>query len=145
MSEKAQSASSHTRWFPLFHFVATPIALLNIFIAGRHAWYVGGRYAWWNVVFAFGFAAAVLGSRVMALAVQDRLIRLEMRLRMREVLPAAMHADIFRLTVRQMVALRFASDADLLNLVPRVLKGELADQKDIKGAIKDWQADWQRA
>ena len=81
----------------------------------------------------------------MALAVQDRLIRLEMRLRMREVLPAAMHADIFRLTVRQMVALRFASDADLLNLVPRVLKGELADQKDIKGAIKDWQADWQRA
>lgn len=145
MSEKTQSAASHTRWFPLFHFIASPIAVLNFFVAVRHAWYVGGRNAWWNVVFAFGFAAAVFASRTMALKVQDRLIRLEMRLRLRELLPAASHGDILRLTVRQMVALRFASDAELPELVQRVLKGELAGDKPIKAAIKYWQADWQRA
>lgn len=145
MSEKTQSFESHTRWYPLYHFVATPITLLNVFIAVRHAWYVGGRGAWWNVVFAVGVLAAVLAMRVMALTVQDRLIRLEMRLRLRELMPAAAHGDINRLTVRQLVSLRFAGDAELPGLVQRVLNGELAGAKAIKAAIKDWQADWQRA
>lgn len=145
MSEKTQSFESHTAWSPLYHFIGVPITLLNVLIALRHAWYVGGRYAWWNVVFAFGVAAGIAVSRLMVLAVQDRLIRLEMRLRLRELLPAASHGDVLRLTVRQLVGLRFAGDAELPGLVQRVLKGELADQKAIKAAIKDWQADWQRA
>lgn len=145
MSDKPQSFSSHTAWTPIYHFVASPVALLNLVIQVRHAWYAGGRYAWWNVVFAVGFFAIVLSSRLMVLAVQDRLIRLEMRLRLRELLPAAMHADINRLTVRQLVALRFAGDGELPALVQRVVKGELVASKDIKAAITDWQADWQRA
>jgi len=145
MPEKTQNAESHIRWYPIYHFVATPIVLLNVFVALRHAWYTGGRYAWWNVAFAIGVTAAVLASRTMVLAVQDRLIRLEMRLRLRELLPSAQHGDILRLSVRQMVALRFAGDAELPDLVRRVLAGELAGSKAIKAAIKDWQADWQRA
>lgn len=145
MADKPQSASNHTRWYPPFHFVASPIVLLNFIIAIRHAWHVGGRFAWWNVVFAFGVLVAVFASRSMAVTVQDRLIRLEMRLRLRELLPAAQHADILRLTVRQMVALRFAGDAELPSLVQRVLSGELSGDKAIKGAITNWQADWQRA
>jgi hypothetical protein len=145
MSEKTQSFQSHTRWYPLYHWVATPIVTLNFFVAIRHAWYAPGRAALWNVIFSFGVVAAVLTARSMALAVQDRLIRLEMRLRLREVLPASMHADILRLNVRQMVGLRFASDAELPDLVQRVLKGELAKEKDIKAAIKNWQPDWVRA
>jgi hypothetical protein len=97
------------------------------------------------VVFAIGILLAVLAMRTMALTVQDRLIRLEMRLRLRALLPAGQHGDIERLSVRQMVALRFAADAELASLVQRVLSGELAGDKAIKGAIKDWQADWQRA
>ena len=145
MAEKTQSFKSHTAWAPLYHFIGVPITLLNVFVALRHAWYVGGRYAWWNVIFAFGVAAGIGVARVMVLAVQDRVIRLEMRLRLRELLPAAMHADIGRLTVRQLVGLRFAGDAELPGLVQRVLKGEFAGQKDIKAAITDWQPDWQRA
>jgi hypothetical protein len=145
MSDKPQSAGNHTRWYPLYHFVASPIAALNVYVAARHAWHEGGRFAWWNVVLAIGILALVFSARVMALAVQDRLIRLEMRLRLGELLPATMRADINRLTVRQMVALRFAGDAELPELVQRVLKGELAGSKAIKAAIKDWQADWQRA
>lgn len=145
MSDKSQSFENHTAWSPFYHFVATPITLLNVFVAVRHAWYVGGRFAWWNVVFAVGVAAGIGVSRVMVLAVQDRVIRLEMRLRLRELLPVAAHGDILRLTVRQLVALRFAGDAELPTLVQRVLKGEFASQKAIKAAIKNWQPDWQRA
>lgn len=145
MPEKIQNFENHAAWSPLYHFVATPITLLNVFVAVQHAWHMGGRYAWWNVIFAVGVAAGILVSRLMVLAVQDRLIRLEMRLRLRELLPAAARSDILRLTVRQMVALRFAGDAELPDLVRRVLAGELAGSKAIKAAIKDWQADWQRA
>ncbi|MHB0961613.1 MAG: DUF6526 family protein [Gemmatimonadaceae bacterium] len=143
MFGKTQSFKSHTAWQPLYHFVATPIALLNLIIQARHVYYYGTRYAWWNVVFAFGFFAFVWSARLMALAVQDRVIRLEMRLKLREL--GVPDADIRRITVRQFVGLRFASDAELPELVQRVLKGELTEQKAIKAAIKDWQADWQRA
>lgn len=142
---KVQTYSNHTRFEPFYHFIASPIALLNLLIQLRHAYYYGTRYAWWNVLFAVGFLAIVASARLMVLSVQDRVIRLEMRLRLREVLPASMHTDIGKLSVRQLVALRFASDAELPELVQRVLKGELVDQKAIKLAIKDWQADWLRA
>lgn len=145
MTEKPQSFESHTRWNVLYHFVASPIALLNVVVAIYHAWRAGGRFAWWNVVLAVGLLALVWTARGMALAVQDRLIRLEMRLRLRELLPAARHGDIDRLTLRQLVALRFAGDGELPGLVECVLKGELAGSKAIKAAITDWQADWQRA
>jgi len=145
MPEKKQSFESHARFAPIYHFVASPIVLANLIIQLRHAWYAGTRYAWWNVVFAVGILALTLSARIMALTVQDRLIRLEMRLRLRELLPAPMHADILRLNVRQLVGLRFASDAELPALVQRVLSGELTEQKAIKAAIKDWQADWVRA
>jgi len=143
MSAKMQSFKNHTRWQPLYHFIATPIALLNLFIQARHAYYYGTRYAWWNVVLAIGIFALVWSARIMALAVQDRVIRLEMRLKLREL--GVPDADIKRITVRQFVGLRFASDAELPDLVQRVLKGELTEQTAIKAAIKDWQADWQRA
>lgn len=143
MPEKIQSAKSHTRWEPWYHFIASPIALANLVIQIRHAAYVGGRYAWWNAALALGFFALVASARLMALTVQDRVIRLEMRLKLREL--GVPMADIMKLRVKQLVALRFASDAELPSLVQRVLAGELADQKAIKFAIKEWQADWQRA
>lgn len=143
MSGKTQSFKNHTAWQPLYHFIASPIALLNLIIQVRHAWYSGTRYAWWNVVLAFGLVAFVMSARVMVLTVQDRVIRLEMRLKLREL--GVPDADIMRITVRQIVGLRFASDEELPGLVKRVLSGELADQKAIKAAITDWQADWQRA
>jgi hypothetical protein len=143
MSVKTQSFKSHTRFEPFYHFIATPVALLNLVIQVRHAYYYGTRYAWWNVVFAVGFFAIVASARLMALTVQDRVIRLEMRLKLREL--GVPDADIMRITVRQFVGLRFASDAELPGLVKRVLSGELADQKAIKAAITNWQADWQRA
>jgi hypothetical protein len=88
---------------------------------------------------------AALASRAMAVRVQDRVIRLEMRLRLAAVLPGDLRAEIPKLATRQLVALRFASDAELPGLVRQVLAGSLRDQKAIKQAIVDWQADHLRA
>jgi hypothetical protein len=81
----------------------------------------------------------------MALTVQDRLIRLEMRLRLRDVLPADLQPRISELTARQLVGLRFASDAELPELVRRVLTGSLGSTADIKKAVTHWQGDYLRA
>ncbi len=86
-----------------------------------------------------------LSLRTQVLTVQDRVIRNEMRLRLARVLPADLVGQIERLGRRQMVALRFASDAELPALVREVLAGSLPHAKDIKMRVKDWQADHLRA
>ena len=142
---KQQSAQSHAAWTPIFHFIAAPITML----AWLHlTWGAVRNPTNMNIgwaLYAFAIATGVFASRVMALRVQDRVIRLEMRLRLKEILPAALASRIHELKVKQLVALRFASDAEMPALVERTLKGELATQKEIKLAIRDWQADHLRA
>ena len=145
MPNKPQSAQSHAAWTPIFHFIATPITMIAFFSFAVHAFREPNRMNILWAVYAFGIAVGVFASRIMALKVQDRLIRLEMRLRLKEVLPAALFARFHELRVKQLIALRFASDAEMASLVERTLKGEFAGQKEIKAAIKDWQSDYLRA
>jgi hypothetical protein len=77
--------------------------------------------------------------------VQDRVIRLEMRLRMREVCPPDLAARVREFTPAQLVALRFAGDAELPTLARKVLDEKLQDRKAIKSMVRDWQADNLRA
>jgi hypothetical protein len=81
----------------------------------------------------------------MALTVQDRVIRLEERLRMRSLLPADLQPRINDFTVQQLVALRFASDDELPGLARKVIDGKIEDQKAIKRMVTNWRADCQRA
>lgn len=141
----AQNYKNHTRFFPLFHFIASPILLLNLINALRHVWMNPNRSTAFAALVAFGLVSGLLAARVMALRVQDRVIRLELQLRMRGLLPSDLAARINDLTPQQMVALRFASDKELPDLVRDVLAGKLPKQKDIKLAIKDWQGDYLRA
>jgi hypothetical protein len=83
--------------------------------------------------------------RVQVLTVQDRVIRLEMRLRLRNALPPELQNHISGLSHKQLVALRFASDTELPALVRDVLAGTLKTQKDIKSRVREWQADYLRA
>jgi len=143
-AKKSQSYSNHARWQPLFHFVASPITGAYAFYLIYLAFIVTTN---WNViqaVVALAIACGVWVSRTMAVTVQNRVIRLEMRLRLKEVLPVALTARIPELSVRQLIALRFASDAELPGLVERTLKGEFARPRDIKQAITDWQPDFLR-
>ena len=84
-------------------------------------------------------------TRVQALTVQDRVIRLEERLRLRQLLPPDLHPHIDSLTHRQLVALRFASDAEIADLVREVVGGACTTQKEIKQRVKSWKPDWLRA
>ena len=140
-----QSFKNHGRLFPPFHFFVIPVLFLNFLNSIRHVWLAPSR----STVFALIVAAALLMlgflSRIMALTVQNRLIRLEMRLRLREVLPSDLQARMGDLSVKQLIALRFACDAELPDLVREVLVGKLATQKAIKQRVKEWQGDYLRA
>ena len=92
-------------------------------------------------------ACALLGflfARRFSVGVQDRVIRLEERLRMERLISEELRSGIEELTTDQLIGLRFASDAELEGLVRRVLGGELTDRKSVKQAIEDWRADHQR-
>jgi len=97
------------------------------------------------VLTSFALIVLALYARIFALTVQDRVIRLEMRLRLKEVLPATLQPRIRELTRGQLVALRFASDAELPELTEKVLRDNVHDRGAIKLMIKEWEADHLRA
>ncbi len=145
MAERAQSYKNHTAIFPLFHYVVAPILLINVLVEARHVYYDPSRHTVWALIVAITLVALALSARMMALTVQDRVIRVEMRQRLGACLPADLQRRIPELTRQQLVALRFASDAEMAELVRDVLEGRLPKTRDIKGRVKDWQADWLRA
>jgi hypothetical protein len=145
MAERAQSYEKHARLLPLFHFFVLPSLLANVLISAWRLWQLPTPGTAYGVVFAVALLGLGFVSRTQALTVQDRLIRLEMRLRLRQVLPPDLQLRINDLTHRQLVALRFASDPELPDLVRDVLAGKLTTSKDIKMHVKNWQADWLRA
>jgi hypothetical protein len=145
MADTAQSYQKHARWLPGFHFFVIPVLLVNVLNEMRHVWYDPSRHFVFQVVVAAALLTTAFLSRIQALTVQDRVIRLEMRLRLRGILPPDLQPNIDTLTHRQMVALRFASDAEMTDLVRDVLAGKLTTGKEIKTRIKSWQSDWLRA
>jgi hypothetical protein len=145
MTAATQTYKNHTRLFPLYHFVVLPILLLNFLNSVRHLFLAPNRSTVWAMVVAFGLAAFALAARVMVLTVQDRVIRLEMQLRLMRVLPPDLQARIAQLQLGHLVALRFASDEELPALVRDVFEGRLRTRKEIKLRVKNWQPDWLRA
>ncbi len=141
-----QNFANHSKFFPPFHFFVVPVMAIN-FIWATYRWTVTG--------FSVGglgrvlLAAALLVGfgtvRRMALTVQDRVIRLEERLRYERVLPADLKARIGEFTVSQLVALRFASDEELPALAHKVLDDKVNERKAIKQMVKTWKPDYQRA
>jgi hypothetical protein len=140
-----QNLKSHRRWYPLYHFVASPILLLNVVAAIWQAARIPTIWNIWTGVMSIGLLATVWTARGMALIVQNRVIRLEMQLRLREVLPPALAARIGELRLSHLIGLRFAGNGEMAGLVERCLSGELANGEAVKKQIKDWQPDWLRA
>ena len=145
MAERIQSYKNHARTLPPFHFFVLPVLLFNFLNQIRHVWMAPSRSTGWSAVVALALLTFALYARVMALTVQDRVIRLEMRQRLMDLLPADLRSRVHELRPRHLVALRFAGDAELPGLVRDVLEGRLTNPKDIKLRVKDWQADWLRA
>lgn len=141
-----QTYANHRRYFALFHFVTIPLLTINlivrIVVAVQNA---GSKLAWWDVVVAFALLALAFAARVMALAVQNRVIRLEETLRMQRLLPEELRSRTGELRTRQFIALRFCSDEELPEMCRAVLSGELREPNEIKRRVKSWRADWLRA
>ncbi|MGE3842873.1 MAG: DUF6526 family protein [Vicinamibacterales bacterium] len=137
----AQTYSNHAKFVPLFHYVLLPILLLNFLAMVYHLWQAPSMFTAWSVVMAFAFIVMALFARVFALTAQDRVIRLEERLRMRELLPADLQGRIREFTPEQLIGLRFASDAELPTLAATVLRDRVEKRDPIKKMVKDWRAD----
>lgn len=144
MPQPTQSYANHARYLPAWHFFAMPILLVNVGVAiGRLARSPSGGAAW-DVAVAAALLVGVVAARVMALTAQDRVIRLEERHRLQRLAPPDFQPLIDQLTTKQLVALRFASDGEVVELARLALDGKLPDPKSIKLAIRDWRADYRR-
>jgi len=140
-----QTYATHRRHFPLFHYFALPILLANVAVAVGHAIRRPSLWNAWLVIVALGLVGGLVASRASTLYVQNRLIALEMRLRLAATLPPELRARIPELRLRHLIGLRFAGDAELPGLVERCLRGELATADAIKREIRDWRPDFARA
>jgi len=144
MSRPAQSFESHAKMVPLYHywgFLLLLVPTLYFLFLTVTSFTVTHLMLF---LFACGVILAAFFARIFPLGVQDRVIRLEERLRMERLLPDDLRARIHEIETDYLIGLRFASDEELAELVRRVLDGELADRKAVKAAIRSWRADYQR-
>jgi hypothetical protein len=138
-----QTLANHVRLDPPFHYFLLPVFaiswILSVVFLVRHP----GFLHFWIVIFNTALIVAVIRFRQYALKVQDRVIRLEERLRLASLLPDSQRPKIAKLSEGQFIALRFASDAEVAALVERTVSANLAPA-DIKKAIKNWRPDYWR-
>ena len=146
MSETAeQSYASHRKFVPGFHFLTFGILVVHL------VWRVWQALRFFSFESALGVAVAVAllllawYTRIFALTVQDRVIRLEERLRLERLLPADLRDRCAGLTRSQLIALRFASDEELPELVRAILDGTVTGREEIKKRVRNWRADNLRA
>jgi hypothetical protein len=141
-----QNFGNHTKFVPAFHFFAAPVFIANFLWSLFRLRTLGFSFAGvFGVLLAAALVLTVFLARLFALAVQDRVIRLEERLRYERLLPADLLARCSDLDIGQIVSLRFASDAELPALARKVLDEKLTDRKAIKQLVKTWKPDYLRA
>jgi hypothetical protein len=141
-----QNFANHGKIVPIFHFFAIPVFVANFVWSLYRLWHLGITFAGiFGVILAAALVVLVFEARLFVLAVQDRVIRMEERLRYERVLPADLRTRCGELTINQIVALRFACDAELPALAKKVLDEKLMERKAIKQLIKTWRPDYQRA
>jgi len=141
MANTPQTFANHIRWQPPIHYFVLPVMLINVF------WTViifvkdPNRNSGWAVAVSLALLVLVFFVRLNPLKAQDRIIRLEETLRYQRVLSPALCQQTRGLTPGQIIALRFASDDELEELVSATLAGKFAKNSEIKRAIRQWRAD----
>ena len=142
--KKPQTFENHPKLVPLFHYVILPMFLVNVLLALYYMFTGFSFETAWDVAMAIGLLFVALFARVFALGAQDRVIRLEERLRMDGLLSDELRPRVNDFTMDQLAALRFASDDELPSLAKKVLDDDIADRKTIKKMVVTWRADYQR-
>jgi hypothetical protein len=148
MDQKTQTFANHAKIDPPFHYFLLPVLLINVIVVGYYLVrsIIEGR-EWlggvWLLILSLALVVIMGRLRAYATRLQDRIIRLEERLRLGTVLPEGLRPRIGELSDTQLVGLRFASDAELPALVQRALDEKL-DRTQIKKAVTDWRPDYSR-
>lgn len=145
MAESTQTYKSHRRYIPIFHFFAIPVLMLNVVAQLLRFNKYRTTYSGWLVLVAIALVILIFAARSMASRVQDRVIRLEERMRLASLLPQDLQHRVNELTASQLVGLRFASDEELPELARRCLDGELIKGEQVKKEVKSWRPDNLRA
>lgn len=140
VSAAEQTYKTHRRWLAPWHFIAFPLLAINVIVAAVALFKNPGTTTVWLLLVAIALVLTVFTARTMAITTQDRIIRLEEHLRFNRLMPGR-EADIAKLSMDQLVGLRFADDPEVPELIDRVLAGELKGREDIKKAVKSWRGD----
>ncbi len=144
MSEKKpQNYKNHAKFIPVFHYIALPLLLINFLAALFRLTQNINFYALNDLGLAVALIIVAVFTRLFALKAQDRVIRLEEQLRIQALLPDALKTDAGRLTMGQIVALRFASDEELAELTQDALDHNTSPNA-LKQAVKNWRPDYNR-
>lgn len=140
MSNGPQNLKNHGRLDPPYHFVVLIVYLANLAFSIFYAFRYSDIAAFWYVVISLVVIVPIIKLRSYPLKVQDRVIRLEERLRLQALAPTEWHAQIYRLSENQLIALRFAGDNEVVELAKQALEHNLT-RKQIKERIKNWRPD----
>ncbi len=143
-AEPSQSYANHARMVPGFHYVTGGLTLVFVGWTMWHAATSRTLAAHFEMLGAFALLGNYWYTRTFPLGVQDRVIRLEEQLRLSTLLPDDLRARISELSKRQLIAIRFASDAEVPELVRWVLTDNVTDTKLIKQKIRVWRSDFNR-
>jgi hypothetical protein len=144
MAEKVpHNFSNHSRRDPPFHFFILPVFAITVVVTIVNLAMHPGLHSAWLLVFMLAAIAAVFKVRLYALKLQDRIIRLEERLRLAILLDKPLRVRMGELSESQLVALRFASDAELPALAASALANKLSNA-EIKKAVGQWRPDYWR-
>jgi hypothetical protein len=135
-----QNFKNHGRLDPPYHMVLVTVLAVNVYIVGLFAFRNLNFYTAWLVILSIAVFIPVIKLRSYPLKVQDRVIRLEERLRLQSLAPAEWHTQIYRLSEDQLIGLRFASDDEVVELAKQALEEKLT-RKQIKERIKTWRPD----
>ncbi len=139
-----QSFQQHKRYVPGFHFIAFGLVLATCVLAAIQLVRAPGIDSLASMTGSLALLGLFWYVRLFPLGVQDRVICLEERLRLARLLPADLAARAEALRSGQLIALRFASDAELPALVRRVLDEGITGRDAIKALVSEWRPDTRR-
>lgn len=143
---KTQNFKNHARYFPLHHFIITPLTLIFLGWTMNRTNFETSESTSESIYFlilAFIIVLLPLLGRIYALKNQNRIILMEMRLRYFHLTGRSFYEKENELRTNQIIALRFASDDELMALVDQAISKKLSN-KEIKMSIKNWKADYSR-
>jgi hypothetical protein len=145
VTTQPQDAAHHARYVPGFHFVTGTLVLINLFWSLYNLYETRTPSSLQGVAIGIILLAFFIYLRAFPLSVQDRVIRLEERLRLARLLPPEMQSRCDEFTADQLISLRFASDAEVPGLANRVLAERITGRKEIKAMVRNWRPDHMRA